>query len=500
MGIIKKQSIQGTIFLYIGVFIGFVTSLLLFPKILTQEEIGLLSTIVAYSIIFAQLGTLGFNSVIVKMFSYFRNDKNNHNGFFFITLIVIFAGFIITSIFFFILKPYIIEENLKNAPLFVEYINFLLPLIFFTLAFYILDTYYTVLFNAVIGIFIKEFIQRILILFAIIVYYLQYININSFIIAYIVSLSIPTVLIVIRLVYDSEFVVKNNLSFVNKNMQNTMFSVGLFGILTSLVGSINIQVDKIMSTSLLSLEITGIYSIIIVLTGFIKIPARAILKIASAVIAEAWKRNDLEQIKKVYVATSINQYIVALLVFIGLWANVDNVFRILPEYESGKYVILYIGVAYTFEMATGASNNIISTSKHYKYLTYFVAFMLILIVLLNYTLIPIFKINGLAIATSITIIVFNTIKVIFIYKKFKIQPYSLKFVYATFVGIIVYFISYQLPFLNNLIVDIIVRSALISVFFTILMIILKVSPDLNLTIKQIWQKINKFAINTKQDN
>ena len=489
MGVIKKQSIQGTIFLYIGVFIGFITTLLLFPKVLSQEEIGLLSTIVAYSVVFAQFGTLGFNSVIVKMFSYFRNNKNNHNGFLLIALIIIFVGFLITTILFFVLKPYIIEENIKNAPLFVEYINLLLPLIFFTLAFYIFDTYYTVLFNAVIGIFLKEFIQRVLIFFAVIVYYLKFININSFIIAYVISLSVPAVLIVIWLIYDGEFVIKNNLSFVNKKLRNTMISVGLFGVLTSLVGSINIQVDKIMSTSILSLQITGIYSIIIVLTGFIKIPSRAILKIASAVIAEAWKKNDLNQIKKVYVATSINQYIIALLVFVGLWANVDNIFRILPGYEAGKYVILYIGFAYTFEMATGASNNIISTSKHYKYLTYFVAFMLILIISLNYILIPIYKINGLALATAITVISFNLIKVVFIYKKFKIQPFNIKFLYATFVAIVVYLISYQLPFLNNLVVDIIIRSTIISVVFTILLVVLKVSPDLNLIIKQIWQKI-----------
>ena len=492
MGIIKKQSIQGTIFLYIGVFIGFITSLLLFPKILTKEEIGLLNTLVAYSVIFAQLGTLGFNSVIIKMFSYFRNSKKNHNGFFFIVLIVIFVGFIVTTIAFFILKNSIVEENILNSPLFVQYINFLLPLIYFTLTFYILDTYYTVLFHAVRGIFLKEFIQRVLILLALIIYYLKFININSFIIAYVVALSIPTILIIIWLIYDGEFIIKPNLSFVNKNLRNTMFSVGLFGILTSLVGSINIQIDKIMSTSMLSLETTGIYSIVIVLAGFIKIPSRALLKIASAVIAEAWKRDDNEEIEKVYIETSINQYIIALLVFIGLWANIDNIFRILPEgYEIGKYVILYLGIAYTFEMSTGASNNIIASSKHYKYLTWFVFFMMILVISLNFILIPLFKINGLALATAITVIAYNIVKLIFIYVKFKIHPFNIKFLYVSIAAIIVYLISCLLPFLNNLVIDIIVRSAGITIFFTILLFITKISPDLNSIIHKVWDRITK---------
>jgi len=488
LGVIKKQSIQGTFFLYIGVFIGFVTSLLIFPRVLTQEEIGLLSTLIAYAGIFAQFGTLGFSSVIVKMFSFFRNDKNKHNGFFFIIIIVILIGFLFTIAVFFILKQYIINENIKESPLFIEYINFLIPLIFFLLAFQILDTYYSVLFHAVRGIFLKEFIQRIFILFAIIIYYLQLININGFIIAYVVSMSVPTVLIIVWLIFDGEFIVKNRLSFVGKELRNTMLSVSLFGILTALAGSINIQIDKIMSSSMLSLKVTGIYTTIIVLTGFIKIPSRAILKIAATVIAEAWKKNDIKEIKDIYIATSINQYIIALLVFIGLWANIDNIFIILPGFESGKYVILYIGFAYTFEMATGASNNIISNSKYYKYLTYFVALMLILIVSLNYVLIPIYKINGLALATAITVIIFNLLKVVFIYKKFKMQPFNIKFLYISLIGVFVYFLSSQLPFLNNLVIDILVRSIGITIIFTLLLFITKSSTELNTVIYNVWKR------------
>lgn len=52
--------------LYIGVFIGFITTAVLFPRILTEEEIGLINTLLAYSIVFAQFATLGFNSVITK--------------------------------------------------------------------------------------------------------------------------------------------------------------------------------------------------------------------------------------------------------------------------------------------------------------------------------------------------------------------------------------------------------------------------------------------------
>ena len=100
-----------------------------------------------------------------------------------------------------------------------------------------------------------------------------------------------------------------------------------------------IQIDKIMMSSMLSLDATGIYGVVFIFAALIRVPSRAVLKISSAVIAEAWKRNDLDEIDNVYRSTAINQYIIGLLVFVGLWANIENIFRILGDsFEAGKYV------------------------------------------------------------------------------------------------------------------------------------------------------------------
>lgn len=42
MGVIEKQSLRGMIHLFCGVILGFITTGLLFPKILDAKEIGLL--------------------------------------------------------------------------------------------------------------------------------------------------------------------------------------------------------------------------------------------------------------------------------------------------------------------------------------------------------------------------------------------------------------------------------------------------------------------------
>lgn len=491
MGVIKKQSILGSLYLYIGVFVGFITSSILFPKILNEEQIGLINTLLSYSVLFAQIGTLGFVSVTVRMFSYFRDKTNGHNGYFFITIMVILIGFLFSLLLFYAIKPVIISQNIKNAPLFIKYINYLIPLIFFGIVFMIIDIYNTVLFHAVRGIFLKEFVQRIFILLFLILYYYQLYHFKTFVWLYILATSLPAIILCIWLAKDGEFILKPQLRFISPYLRKNMIGMSLFGILYGIAGIAAIQTDKIMMSSMISLEATGIYATVFVFAALIRVPSRATLKIASAIIAEAWKRNDLEEIKKVYQATAINQYIIGLLVFIGLWANIHNIFRILPPaFEAGKYVIFFFGLAYTFDMAGGANNTIIASSKYYKYLSWFIIVYFLLIVISNLIFIPLWGITGAAIASAVSLSTFILTRIVFVYFKFKIQPFNFKFIVLSIIGIFVYFISKLIPVLDNLYLDIFLRSSFISIIYVLLTVVLKISPEVNEMVNKYLRKIN----------
>ena len=171
MGIIRKQSIYGTLYSYIGVILGFVVTAILFPRILSTEQVGLLKVLVAYSVLFAQFAGLGFNAVTVKLFPYFRDEKNKHHGFLGLTLLVSIAGFIIAALAFLLMRTYLIEQSEGKSELFNDYFYYVIPLIFFTLLFNVFDTYYRVLYNATKGIFVKEVVQRVGLLVVILIFY-----------------------------------------------------------------------------------------------------------------------------------------------------------------------------------------------------------------------------------------------------------------------------------------------------------------------------------------
>ena len=477
---------------YLGVAIGFVTTGLLSPKIFSIEENGLIKLLISYSIIFAQFASLGFTRVITMLFAYFRDKKNKHNGFLFIAAMVAIVGFVLAIIVFLLLKTYILGKGVEKSPLFADYFYYIIPLIFVTLVFTILDNYYKVLFNAVIGVFLKEFFQRIVILIDILLFYFGYLNFQNFVIMYIIAFSLPPLLLIVFLIKEGNFSLRPQLDFITKEFRSKMISVSVFGVLTSFSGILILNIDSVMINSMLGIGETGIYAITFFFGTIILIPSRSLVKISSVVIADAWKENDLDTINIIYYKSCLNQLIFASLLFVGIWANIHNVFEILPaEYAAGKYVIFFIALSSLIKMAGGVNNMILFTSKYYKLHTVFLLIFVIIIVVSNLIFIPIYGIVGAALASALSNFIFMLMEFIFLQLKYKFQPYNYKFLIVIAIGGFSYLISLLVPIFDNYIVDIIVRSLLISIIFVGLIMIFKLSEDINQKAKQLIDFIKK---------
>ncbi len=478
MGIIEKQAVKGTIYTYMGVILGFVTTGILFPRILSPEENGLIKLLVSYSAIFAQLATLGFGRVTTMLFTYFRDKEKKHHGFLFIAISVASIGLVICVIILLLLKQVIIGE--EKAELFTEYFYYIIPLIIVVLFFTVFDSYYKVLYNTVIGTFLKEFFQRFVILVSIILFYFNLLGFQSFIILYVIAFSLPTIILIISLVIEKQFNLKPEPGFLNRSLSRKMASVSFFGILTSFSGKLVLNIDSIMINAMIGISQTGIYAITYFFGSIILIPSRSLIKISSVIIADAWKKNDLDMINKIYYKSCINQFIFAILLFIGIWANIHSIFIILPpEYLPGKYVIFFIGLSCLFQMLGGMNSIIISISRYYKVQTYFMIILVVLIIITNLIFIPLYGIVGAAIASALSNLIFNLLKFFFLWIKFKFQPYDYKYILILIFAVISYYIGYLIPQLDYFITDIIIRSLVIAFVFGSLVLLFKISDEFN---------------------
>ncbi len=490
MGIIQKQSISGTIYSYIGVILGFVITVVLYTQILSTEEIGLLRVIVSYATLFAQFAGLGFSAVSVKMFPSFRNPEKKHHGFLGLSLIVGLVGFLIALVVYLILEPVIVDQSQDKSALFNDYFYYVVPLILFTLLFNIFDTYYRVLYNAVKGIFYKEIIQRVIIILVILLYYFQLIGFNWLVILYILAMITPTILLLGSLIKTKQLHLKPDFKFINKGLRKEMISVGFFGVLASFSGVLVLNIDILMINDMMGLSAAGIYTVTFYFGTLILVPLRTMGKISSVVVADAWKANDIETIRSIYRKSSISLSVLGILLFIGIWGNIDNVFQMIkPEYLPGKYVIFFIGLANLIDISLGVNPHIIVNSKYYRFLSYFLFGFAIILVVSNLLLIPVFGIVGAAIASLISKFIYNLVKYLFLYSKFKLQPFDYKFLVLIIIGLASYWISTLIPAFSNYIIDIIIRSAVITALFMIPVYAFSISDDINQRINHLLQKI-----------
>lgn len=481
MGIIKRQSIKGTVYSYLGVAIGFVTTGLLFPKFLATEQVGLLSLLVSYSNLFAIFAILGFDSVTFRLFPYFRDEKSHHHGYLGLTLGVSFIGLIISIGVFYLLKPVIIRDSIEQSRLFVDYLNVIPPLIFFVLLFNTIDSYNRVMLNASFGTFLKDLFQRILIFCSICFFIFYFVDFNQFVYLYVISLCIPGILIFYPLIRKRQLSLKPDLAFIDRGLFKSMASVSAFGILGGFSNVIIQKIDTIMINSMIDLSSTGIYTISFFFGSLVSIPARSVQRISTGIIAEAWKKNNLDEIRAVYYKSCLNLLILGILIFIGIWGNIHNVFKILPEeYLPGRNVILFFGISACITMMGGISSIVINLSKYYRWQTYFTVMFGICIVSTNLILIPRFGIVGASIAALISTFVYRFIQFIFIYSKFRITPYDYKFLLIPVFAGITYGLNRLLPVLDNFILDIFLRSVFMTLIFGTLIVISKISPEVEM--------------------
>ncbi len=490
MGVIKRQTIRGSVYSYLGVLVGFFTTALIMPRLMTQEQIGLTNILVAVSAIYSQFSTLGFTKVIERLFSYFRDKDKHHNGFVFITVAVGMVGFALSLISFFILKPYIIESNIQKSPLLVEYIWYLLPLIFFRMFFLLLDSYNKMLFDATTGTFLSDLFYRLGNLALLIAFYFNLINFPQFVFGYVFVLCFPAIYLAGLLIYRKQFNLKPNLEFIQPPMRKEMISLSVFGIIGGLSSVALLNIDTIMLNEYYNLSMTGVYSISFFFGTIILIPNKALGKISSTIIADAWMTNDIKTIDDIYYKSSINQLIAALLLFILMVTNLHNIFKILPpQYAGGEWVIILIALSNLIVASTGVSVQIIGTSHKYKIQTYSMGVLVVLVVIFYMIFIPLWGMVGAALGSLLSVSGASLLRVFYLRQNMNLFPYRKIHLKCIAIGILAFVVGKIIPVIDNFIIDLFVRCSAISILFVGLNYLFHISDDLNLMANKFLKQI-----------
>jgi O-antigen/teichoic acid export membrane protein len=100
MGVIIRQSFKASISNYIGVVLGFISLIFLFPLFFTPKELGAYRLFIELGGVLSAFALMGTNSSINRFFPYFKTNDQKHHGFFFWAFTIPAIGFILLMIFF----------------------------------------------------------------------------------------------------------------------------------------------------------------------------------------------------------------------------------------------------------------------------------------------------------------------------------------------------------------------------------------------------------------
>jgi O-antigen/teichoic acid export membrane protein len=496
MGVIKRQGIKDSIISYVGVAIGAVNTLFIYPYFLKVEELGLFQFMVSAGMLLSIFVALGSSDLITRFFPVFKDEHRKHNGFLFFVLSVPVIGIVILSLFTLILLEPLQHYFGTKETLLQTFWPWLLPLSFFIGVTTVLVNYTKNFLRIAIPTLLENVFVKICTGVISVLLFYSIFDIFGFIIALILTYLAVSIGLVVYLIWLNQFHIRPDFSFINRRIVRQMASFGLYSMLGSFSAGFLTWIDRVMISLLMeeqALKSVGIFSIVAYIGMVIDVPRRSLEKIIAPVVADAFVNDDREKVLMLYRKTSLNQFIVGVFFLLLVWHNFDALLAIMPNgerYAGGKPIVMILGLSAVLTMVAGINHQILTYSAYFKINFYLLLSLAVLNVFFNYLFIRTFNfgIIGAAIATLLSIFIYNLLKFLVIKIKLNMQPFARETLFVALLGLVLMLVFHWVSFPFHPVLDIALKSALISVLFFTPVLVFKWSTEIN----EFWLKIIRF--------
>ena len=459
--------------------------LFLYTHFLEAEYFGLITFLLSTANMIMPLIVFGMQHTIIKFFSAYQHKQEQDN--FLLTAVLLPMLIIIPLAFLGVIFYQQIATFLARENMIIEKYTYT---IFFTAIFMgYFEVFYAwsrVQMKSVFGNFIKEVFARICVSVLLFAVYFGWIDAEQFIYAVVIVYLLR--MIIMKVYALNLYAPKIEWKGLPKNIKEIL-SFSLYIIMAGSAGTVLLEIDKFMIPQMKHIAEVAYYSVGVYIASVIGIPSRAMQQIINPITARELNKNNMVEVENLYQKSSLNLLIVGGLLFLLINTNIEDLYRIIDreEYSVGIYVVLVISIAELIKLSIGTNGAILTNSRYYKILFYYAIGMAISVVVLNRILIDFMGIQGAALATLMVVALFSLLKVIYVSKKMKMQPFTTKTMLLLLIISIMFMIFYFIDLPFNAYLNILIKSSLITVVFLFLVIKLKLSLDINLMIDRYFK-------------
>lgn len=492
---IRKQTITSSIIAYFGILIGaFNTWFFIKNGSFKPAQFGLTRMFFDVGQNIVAFGSLGVLPVLYKFYPYYKDNlPDKQNDLLSRVLKNALIGFVLVIFTGLIFQPLVVRKFSANSPLFIKYYYLVYIFGLGMLLFAIFESYCWSIQKTIITNGLKETGMRAITTIFILLFYFKLINFPHFmaLFSFLYIIIVAVLLIYLKSTNQLHFTFKR--SKVTEKYRKKMNGLQIYVFGGIILQAVAITVSSIVIASLKGLNFTGIYNLASYTANLVEIPQRNIVSIATGVLSRAWKDKNLPEISRIYQRSSINMLILSLFIFGNMWLNIHDgivLIGVQNSYMQGISVIFVLGIAKIIDAGTGVNSTIIGTSTLWKFEFITGVVLLAVRIPLVYIFIKKYGLVGSACAELISQVIYNFIRYEFIRRKYNMQPFSMKTVYAIVLGLAAYFAVYFAFENMDGWVGIILRSAVFSSIMIGGVFLFKLTPD-------AMQLYDKFVLRKK---
>ncbi|OUR90716.1 sugar isomerase [Flavobacteriales bacterium 34_180_T64] len=480
MGIVTSQSFKNTITTYLGFGIGAINTLFLYTAFITDEYYGLVAFVLSSANIMMPLMAFGVHNTLIKFYSTFKT-KNALNSFLTLMLFLPILIAIPIGIVGYISYETISELLSQKNSIVKDYVWFIFIAAIAMAYFEVFFAWAKVQLQTAFGNFMKEVFHRIGVMLLLFCVHLEYINVDQFILG-IIGIYVLRMLIMKIYAFSIRFPV---LKFKKIDNLSAVLKYSSLIIIAGSIATLILDIDKFMLGQYLEIKEVAYYSVAIFIATVIAVPQRAMHQILSPLTAQYLNSKNSTDLKDLYRRSSLNLFIISGLVFLLIVLNINQLYLIIPEeFNGGIYVVFLISFAKLYDNMLGNNNAILFNSDYYRMVLLFGIVLTVLTIILNMIFIPLYGINGSALATFIAIFIYNTIKLIFVNQKFNIQPFLFQTLIVGVILTLLVCVFYFWEFAFHPILNIVLKSFVVALSYTLVIYKLNLSEDISIAIKK----------------
>lgn len=488
MGIVFRQSIKTAIVTSAGAALGLLVvylSAIYIPK----QELGFSRLLLNNALIGSQIVLMGMHTTLYTLIYKYTHTDERRKVLITLSLLVPVTLTILYTIVYFMVRDRIL---VLFQPQDIEFVNkyfIWLPLYTFSWSMIILlEQYLGSQMKVALAGFMKEIVLRVANILLILLFGYGLIDFHIFIIASVLVNTIPVLFLYLLARKTEGFGISVNWKLLSLAEFKSIADFAFFHLFLNVSVILLISIDTIMLASLdkTGVEAVAVYFVAGSILSIYQIPYKAMGAASTPMLNKAFESKNHAEVEDMFTRAGVNILIVTMGMAAIIIPNLQNAVLLLGEqYKSIALVVLILMVGRTADMAAGLNNEMLSISKHYRFNFYLTAALVVVIVLLNLLLIPRYGIYGAAWSSSLALIAYNIIKLVFLWVKMQLQPFSKGSLLVVPCALIAAGAGYFLPFMQSPVLDALVRSIVIIIIYAVLILIAKPSADITSYLKTV---------------